>query len=570
MKKIVLSGVMVGSVITVVTAATFLWPSKEDTRWADVPLGPDKSLSVQFDAAPRLALPPRRVTEVARRLGFRSGEEALAETSVLAERVAAGYLPNGFAAECPTKRHASLCGALEEYFAPKLDRRESESRSFRGGFAIGRMRQLQQSDFGEMRSATPSWSLKQIRKFAAEALKTRTCPRSFSLVLAHSAEEKLPDEGVWPLIDQLNAHGLECLDLADANAEFILQRVALLRIARGEPAPAAALLEKAMEAKKKREEYRTLYWLARAYTSLNKATEARAVADRLAQQFPLSWYTIASEAQRGRDPLQFFAANPNYPDLYDSGDPALDRRTAWLHLLMSLPDAGFAVRKYGEFTVKSAGADTNPAVLQYLARLFSHTGFHRLQIVVLNQMGTARPNFLSVESLRLLYPRPFFEELEAKSGVDTALLLGLARQESGFDPNARSRANAQGLLQVLPTTAYAIKKSRKKELYDYEHNIEVGAKYLLSLIERFDGSAERAFAAYNAGPTTVRRWEKRYGFVSDAQLFNDLIPFRETRDYVPSILRNAYWYHRLFPELGRSIAEEHVATSALLKGFLPH
>jgi len=556
--------------VATAAAAYFLWPAPEDTRWTDAPDGADVALSPQFDSAPRLALRPRRIADIAKALGYRNPEDAVAEALVFAERVTNGFLPTGFAVDCPQKRQASLCGALEDYFAPKLDARASgERRSSPRGFAIHRMRQLQQGDFGEMRSSAPSWSFNQIRKFSVEALKTKTCPRSFSLVLARALEEHLPDARVWPLLDSLDAHGLSCLDGDDANAEFVLQRVALLKLARGEPQETVALLEKAQGVAKKREEYRTLFWLGRAYEALGRAPEASSTADLLAAQFPLSWYTIASEARRGRDPLAFFVANPNYPDLYESGDPAFDRRVNWLHMLMSLPDAGFAVRRYGEFVVKSAGPTTNPAVLQYLARLFSHTGFHRLQIIVINQMGSARPNFLSVESLRLLYPKPFFDELESHSSVDTALLLGLARQESGFDPNARSRANAQGLLQVLPSTAYGIKKSRKKELYDYAHNIEVGAKYLLSLIERFDGSAEKAFAAYNAGPTNVRRWEKRFGFVADPQLFNDLIPFRETRDYVPSILRNAYWYHRLFPSLGRSVAEDQAATSALLKSYLP-
>jgi soluble lytic murein transglycosylase len=420
-----------------------------------------------------------------------------------------------------------------------------------------------------MRSAAPNWSLKQIRVFAKEALKTTSCPRAFSFVLARSLENELPESAAWTLMDELDAHGLDCLDLRDPSAEFVLQRIALLKMARGEPTAALPLLERALQAERKREEYRSHYWLARAYEALGRPVDAAAATTRLAARFPLSWYTIAAESRRGRDPLAFFLGNANYPDLYEAGGTPFDRRVGWLHLLMSLPDAGFAVRRYGEYVVKSAGADANPGVLQYLARLFSHTAFYRLQIVVLNQMGSSRPEFLSVESLRLLYPKPFFDELESHASVvDTAMLLGLARQESGFDPKARSRANAQGLLQVLPQTAYGIKKTREKELYDYEHNIEVGAKYLRGLIDRFDGSAERALAAYNAGPTNVRRWEKRYGFVSDPQLFNDLIPFRETRDYVPSILRNAYWYHRLFPSLGRALAHEDSATSALLKSVL--
>ncbi len=86
----------------------------------------------------------------------------------------------------------------------------------------------------------------------------------------------------------------------------------------------------------------------------------------------------------------------------------------------------------------------------------------------------------------------------------------------------------------------------------------------MKLIRLFDGSVERALASYNAGQGNVRKWDRRFRFVDDVQLYLDLIPFRETRDYVPAILRNAFWYHRLFPEFSKDLESAAVTKSELL------
>ncbi len=216
------------------------------------------------------------------------------------------------------------------------------------------------------------------------------------------------------------------------------------------------------------------------------------------------------------------------------------------------------------------GADLEPSLVQFLARSFDRVGYHRLQIMALNQIVVQRPREVTIETLRLLFPRPFMDELDKMSTqIDVALLLGLSRQESGFDPSATSGANARGLMQILPSTAKGIKKRmHQKDLYDYEKNIEVGGKFLLRLIQMFDGSVEKSLAAYNAGQGILKKWENRYGFIADPMLFLDAMPYRETRDYVPSILRNAYWYHRLFPVLREGFEQKGAVTAELLKDLI--
>jgi soluble lytic murein transglycosylase len=91
-------------------------------------------------------------------------------------------------------------------------------------------------------------------------------------------------------------------------------------------------------------------------------------------------------------------------------------------------------------------------------------------------------------------------------------------------------------------------------------NIRLGTKYIGNLVNRYDRDAELALAAYNAGAERVDDWTKRYP-TTDRMLFLDLIPYKETRDYVVLIGRNFYWYHTLYDN--SPIAEIHSGGTGL-------
>jgi soluble lytic murein transglycosylase-like protein len=142
---------------------------------------------------------------------------------------------------------------------------------------------------------------------------------------------------------------------------------------------------------------------------------------------------------------------------------------------------------------------------------------------------TASAGLMSVGASELPADVPFGAEITAaakKHGIDPALLAGLVKQESGFNPNAGSPAGARGLTQLMPGTAAGLGVSN---VLDPAQNLDGGAKYLRQQLDAFGGDVTRALAAYNAGPGAVQR----YGGVP---------PYAETQNYVRIVQANAAQY----------------------------
>jgi soluble lytic murein transglycosylase len=129
--------------------------------------------------------------------------------------------------------------------------------------------------------------------------------------------------------------------------------------------------------------------------------------------------------------------------------------------------------------------------------------------------------------------------------ADPYLITALMRQESAFNDRARSPVGARGLMQLMPKTARRMERVSKDALYRPDVNIRLGVRFFSGLVEHYGGEAPLALAAYNAGPINVDTWQARYP-VQNQLLFVDLIPFRETREYVASIARNYFWYKKLY------------------------
>ncbi|HMB42470.1 MAG TPA: transglycosylase SLT domain-containing protein, partial [Luteimonas sp.] len=155
---------------------------------------------------------------------------------------------------------------------------------------------------------------------------------------------------------------------------------------------------------------------------------------------------------------------------------------------------------------------------------------------------TGGPDDMRYYSLR--FPLHHDADIRAQSqvnGLDPAWVAGETRAESAFMPNARSGADARGLMQLLPGTG-ALTARRLglvwqggESLFDASTNITLGTAYLRQMVDHFSGFPYLAIAAYNAGPAPVQRWmAQRPGL--DPDFFIESMPYKETREYVARVL----------------------------------
>jgi len=152
--------------------------------------------------------------------------------------------------------------------------------------------------------------------------------------------------------------------------------------------------------------------------------------------------------------------------------------------------------------------------------------------------------------LQVLYPNAFLKELTPivkRHQLDPLVVLSLIRQESVFNPLAKSPVGARGLMQIMPMTAKRIRRgARDKHLVTPQTNMEIGTTYFKGLMKRYDENLVYVLAAYNAGEGRVDRWKGSL-FDADQSILRNIesIPFLETRNYVKLIFRNIFFYKLL-------------------------
>jgi soluble lytic murein transglycosylase len=309
-----------------------------------------------------------------------------------------------------------------------------------------------------------------------------------------------------------------------------------------------------------------LYWRARLAEEDNQPLMARAFYQKLSDRYRNFYY-----AELGRQRLKLlpaatadattrFALLDRVPPLEISGkvtdsEPPSDE----LHFQKAalLGNGGlvdFAVREL-QAAAAAVGGSWGPAET---AQLYDETGHYDQAIEV---MKHSAPNYFALDIPDLprkyweaLFPKAYWSDLKrsaAANGLDPYLVASLIRQESEFNPNAVSRANAVGLMQLLPKTGKLVAKEVKmkrytaSQLYTPAVNLQLGTRYFRGMVDKFGGSPEYALAAYNAGSDRVEDWLNQ-GKYRDAQEFVESIPFTETREYVQAILRNASVYKQLY------------------------
>ncbi len=235
------------------------------------------------------------------------------------------------------------------------------------------------------------------------------------------------------------------------------------------------------------------------------------------------------------------------------------------HLIKARLMANAALNEYIAPEIQASGTSSQWGTLAE-AEIYTSYGENVRALQAIKRSGvsfyTLPVSEVPTEYWQLLFPKPYWSDLTADAaaqGLDPYLVASLIRQESEFNPGAVSRANAMGLMQLLPVVG---KQEAKRvgmrgfsagSLLNPYVNLKLGTANLRQVLDRYNGTPEYALAAYNAGDVPIRNWMAENNY-KDLPEFVESIPYTETREYVQSILRNREMYRQLYGS-GTSVAQ---------------
>lgn len=363
---------------------------------------------------------------------------------------------------------------------------------------------------------------------------------------------------------------------SSANADAALWRVAWTAVLKRDPDAAGKLEDHLKRFPNSQYTPDTLYWLGRLAEEAKEPARARAFYAKLETRFAQNYFgnlahkrmRVLGRGPKLRDADELLANIPPIPAAMSMDDP---------------PSSDANIRRARAAALRSIALDTS-AVMELRA---AYASTHQPKLLLEAAQEAVRAGHVGVAIVltRQLYPqlesRPLADvpraiwlaayalpyqtsiaHWSARKRIDPMLVAGLIHQESAFDPQAVSNANAYGLMQLLPSTAHKLARQQglyfsQMRLMEPDYNVRLGTAYLANLHKQF-GSLEEVLAAYNAGEDRVTQWTAGQKYREPAE-FVDSIPFSETRDYVEIVERNAAIYRRLYlaKSESREIHKQH-------------
>jgi soluble lytic murein transglycosylase len=329
-----------------------------------------------------------------------------------------------------------------------------------------------------------------------------------------------------------------------------------------------------------------LFFLGRIAEATDKFGEAKAYYQRLSDQYPHYFYAVlgreriagkVAAATADEDAVTWLSgiAWPAHRDLSASApNPATQQRIERARLLT---DAGLTDFAESELRFGAKTETEQPQLLALELAAAADSPFRAMRV-----MKSMSGDYLSLpfanaspKFWQTLFPLPWKDELVSNArahGLDPYYVAGLIRQESEFNPAAKSRKSAYGLMQLLPTTGRMLGKKEGigvvsvGQLTNPSVNLRLGTNYLRTQLDGWDGDWYRTLAAYNAGPGRVRQWLKDANFREPLE-FIESVPFNETREYIQAVLRNADIYRELYA--GKPAAPAQLITSTKVPAAPP-
>jgi soluble lytic murein transglycosylase len=304
-----------------------------------------------------------------------------------------------------------------------------------------------------------------------------------------------------------------------------------------------------------------VYWLGRSAERSGNPPHARSYYEKAIERFPQTYFANAAAnrlKQLGpgeEDPAEVLAKIPPPPELRPFDEPiapAAEDRWARAQALRII-----AFDASAEQELKNAYfATSSPRFLLEAAHAAFDQGHFAAGMaygrLILPSFESRKLSDAPMAVWKILYPLPYESALRreaARNDFDPMFAAGLIRQESTFQADIVSYANAIGLMQVLPKTGKILAKQlkvryNKKLLYDANYNLQLGMLYIANLV-RLTGGPEYAAAAYNAGEDRIALWKAERTYEEVPELVES-IPFSQTREYVQIVLRNAALYRAIY------------------------
>ncbi|HUI77557.1 MAG TPA: transglycosylase SLT domain-containing protein [Bryobacteraceae bacterium] len=307
-----------------------------------------------------------------------------------------------------------------------------------------------------------------------------------------------------------------------------------------------------------------LYFLARSAEANNDLGAASTFYSRLSQMLPNTYYGLLARNRLERSEIRSaqpsaeaaaFLETLRWPEAKPVPASATGATTLRIERSRLLRTAGLNDLADSELRF-GARTDGQPALLAMemaSAADAPYQGLHMMKSLSSDYLNLPLDR-APMKYWELLFPLPYRGALVANArahDLDPYLVAGLIRQESEFNPQALSRANAYGLTQVRPSTGklYAqragVLRFTNRVLFEPVTNLKIGTTVLRSMLDDNGGNLEQTLASYNAGPNRAAEWVSWKMYREPAE-FVESIPFTETRDYVQAVLRNADIYRRLY------------------------
>lgn len=292
---------------------------------------------------------------------------------------------------------------------------------------------------------------------------------------------------------------------------------------------------------------RTKFWMARSAQRSSHGVQAETLFREIIRDTPFAYYAMLSSWFGGIDISRMVDAEL---PVASSETPLLTPAEV-VHIRRAETLIASAVPELALLELQSIRPTVNMPneFLVYLTVLNHLAGNHQAAFQVFGELSSR--NFTGLYSSygqKLFFPvakLPLIREISKDWKVDPLLVLSVVKQESAFNAEATSSANAFGLMQIIPPTARDLDpKVDIVELFNPTKNVNLGSKYISQLMNRYNGNVVLALSAYNAGPGNADRWKRDTRADLPLEEFIEHITYKETREYVQNILRNIYWYNK--------------------------